>query len=264
MLLLNGNQTAAILTYYLLARWKETGKLKIGFNNKNFYMVKTIVTSDLLKSIADKFCIDMYNVLTGFKYIAEVVKDNEGKRVFIGGGEESYGFNAGEFVRDKDAVISCCLVAEAAAWAASKGKTLYEMLLDIYIEFGFYKERLLSVTKKGKDGLEQIQSMMKSLRDRPLQTLAGSEVVLIHDYQLSETFDMISDLRYKINLPKSNVLQYISSDNSVVSVRPSGTEPKIKFYFGVRGELKSREEFVKADEEQNRLLDKLTEQMMQL
>jgi len=264
MLLLNGNQTAAILTYYLLARWKETGKLKIGFNNKNFYMVKTIVTSDLLKSIADKFCIDMYNVLTGFKYIAEVVKDNEGKRVFIGGGEESYGFNAGEFVRDKDAVISCCLVAEAAAWAASKGKTLYEMLLDIYIEFGFYKERLLSVTKKGKDGLEQIQSMMKSLRDRPLQTLAGSEVVLIHDYQLSETFDMISDLRYKINLPKSNVLQYISSDNSVVSVRPSGTEPKIKFYFGVRGELKSREEFVKADEEQNKLLDKLTEQMMQL
>ncbi len=264
MLLLNGNQTAAILTYYLLARWKETGKLKIGFNNKNFYMVKTIVTSDLLKSIADKFCIDMYNVLTGFKYIAEVVKDNEGKRVFIGGGEESYGFNAGEFVRDKDAVISCCLVAEAAAWAASKGKTLYEMLLDIYIEFGLYKERLLSVTKKGKDGLEQIQSMMKSLRDRPLQTLAGSEVVLIHDYQLSETFDMISDLRYKINLPKSNVLQYISSDNSVVSVRPSGTEPKIKFYFGVRGELKSREEFVKADEEQNKLLDKLTEQMMQL
>jgi len=264
MLLLNGNQTAAILTYYLLARWKETGKLKIGFNNKNFYMVKTIVTSDLLKSIADKFCIDMYNVLTGFKYIAEVVKDNEGKRVFIGGGEESYGFNAGEFVRDKDAVISCCLVAEAAAWAASKGKTLYEMLLDIYIEFGLYKERLLSVTKKGKDGLEQIQSMMKSLRDRPLQTLAGSAVVLIHDYQLSETFDMISDLRYKINLPKSNVLQYISSDNSVVSVRPSGTEPKIKFYFGVRGELKSREEFVKADEEQNKLLDKLTEQMMQL
>ena len=264
MLLLNGNQTAAILTYYLLARWKETGKLKIGFNNKNFYMVKTIVTSDLLKSIADKFCIDMYNVLTGFKYIAEVVKDNEGKRVFIGGGEESYGFNAGEFVRDKDAVISCCLVAEAAAWAASKGKTLYEMLLDIYIEFGLYKERLLSVTKKGKDGLEQIQSMMKSLRDRPLQTLAGSEVVLIHDYQLSETFDMISDLRYKINLPKSNVLQYISSDNSVVSVRPSGTEPKIKFYFGVRGELKSREEFVKTDEDQNRLLDRLTEQMIQL
>ncbi|MFA5850070.1 MAG: phospho-sugar mutase [Bacteroidales bacterium] len=264
LILLNGNQTAAILTYYLLARWKETGRLKDGPNNKKYYMVKTIVTSDLLKSIADKFCVDIYNVLTGFKYIAEIVKENEGKRVFIGGGEESYGFNAGEFVRDKDAVISCCLVAEAAAWAASKGKTLYEMLLDIYIEFGFYKERLISVTKKGKDGLEQIQNMMKSFREKPLQALAGSPVVLVHDYKISVTFDMISDLRYKINLPKSNVLQYISSDNSVVSVRPSGTEPKIKFYFGVRGVLNSREEFVKTDEELNRLLDKLTEQMMQL
>lgn len=264
LVLLNGNQTASILTYYLLARWKELGRLKDGTNNKNYYMVKTIVTSDLLKSIADKFCVEMYNVLTGFKYIAEVVKENEGKRVFIGGGEESYGFNAGEFVRDKDAVISCCLVAEAAAWAASKGKTLYEMLLDIYIEFGFYKERLISVTKKGKDGLEQIQNMMKSFREMPLQTLAGSPVVLVHDYMISETIDMISDLRYKINLPKSNVLQYISRDNSVVSVRPSGTEPKIKFYFGVRGTLKSREEFVKTDEELNRLLAELIDQMMHL
>ncbi|OFY41146.1 MAG: phosphoglucomutase [Bacteroidetes bacterium GWF2_40_14] len=264
LILLNGNQTAAILTYYLLARWKETGRLKDGPNNKKYYMVKTIVTSDLLKSIADKFQVDMYNVLTGFKYIAEVVKENEGKREFIGGGEESYGFNAGEFVRDKDAVISCCLVAEAAAWAASKGKTLYEMLLDIYIEFGFYKERLISVTKKGKDGLEQIQNMMRSFREMPLQTLAGSPVVLVHDYKLSETFDMISDLRYKINLPKSNVLQYISRDNSVVSVRPSGTEPKIKFYFGVRGTLNNRDEFVQTDEALNKHLDKLTEQMMQL
>ncbi|MEN6619300.1 MAG: phospho-sugar mutase [Rikenellaceae bacterium] len=261
LVLLNGNQTAALLTYYLLTRWKETGKLNPAIKNSRYYMVKTIVTSDLLKSIADKFCVDMYNVLTGFKYIEEVVKKNEGKRVFIGGGEESYGFNAGEFVRDKDAIISCCLVAEAAAWAASKGKTLYEMLIDIYIEFGFYKERLVSVTKKGKDGFEQIENMMKSFREKPLQTLAGSQVVLIHDYKLSETIDLISDLRYKIDLPKSNVLQYISQDNSVVSVRPSGTEPKIKFYFGVRGVLNSREEFSKTEKKLDIHLDKLIEQM---
>ena len=261
LVLLNGNQTAALLTYYLLSRWQEVGKLKPSHRNNHYYMVKTIVTSDLLKSIAEKFGVDMYNVLTGFKYIEEVVKENEGKRVFIGGGEESYGFNAGEFVRDKDAVISCCLVAEAAAWAANRGKTLYEMLIDIYIEFGFYKERLISITKKGKDGVEQIQNMMKSFREKPLQTLAGSQVVLIHDYKLSETVDLISDLRYKINLPESNVLQYISHDNTIVSVRPSGTEPKIKFYFGVRGVINNREEFSEVNKELDSHLDKLVEQM---
>jgi len=264
LVLLNGNQTSALLTYYLLVRWLELGKLKQGNNNHDYYMVKTIVTSDLLKSIADKFGVEMFNVLTGFKYIAEVVKENEGKRVFIGGGEESYGYNAGEFVRDKDAVISCCLIAEAAVWAANRGKTLYEMLIDIYIEFGFYKERLISLTKKGKDGLEQIQGIMKKLREKPLQTLSGSQVVLVHDYQFSVTVDLISDLRYKILLPKSNVLQYISSDNTIVSVRPSGTEPKIKFYFGVRSHLKERDEFSKIDNELDLHLDRLVEQMSAL
>ncbi len=264
LVLLNGNQTAAILTYYLLERWKELGRLKEGVKNSEYYMVKTIVTSDLLKSIADKYGVDMFNVLTGFKYIAEVVAQNEGKRIFIGGGEESYGFNAGEFVRDKDAVISCCLIAEAAAWAAERGKTLYQLLIDIYIEFGFYKERLISVTKKGKDGLEQIQNMMKSLREKPLQNLAGSQVVLIHDYKLSETIDLISDLRYRIKLPKSNVLQFISEDNTIVSVRPSGTEPKIKFYFGVRGALNSSGEFSQIDKEVDTHLDKLVDQMSAL
>ncbi|MFA6334697.1 MAG: phospho-sugar mutase [Bacteroidales bacterium] len=261
MVLLNGNQTAALLTYYLLSRWQELGKLKTGQKNKHFYMVKTIVTSDLLKSIADKFGVEMLNVLTGFKYIEEVVKENEGKREFIGGGEESYGFNAGEFVRDKDAVISSCLVAEAAAWAASKGKTLYEMLIDIYIEFGFYKERLVSLTRVGKNGLAEIRKIMKSFREEPLHQLAGSRIVLIHDYKHSETVDFISDLRYKINLPKSDVVQYVSNDNSIVSVRPSGTEPKIKFYFGVKGELNSKEEYSKVDKELDMKLDKLVEQM---
>jgi len=260
LVLLNGNQTAAILTYYLLERLKEKGTLIEG-NNPHYYMVKTIVTTDLLKSIANKYGVEMFNVLTGFKFIAEVVRQNEGKRVFIGGGEESYGFNAGEYVRDKDAVIACVLIAEAAAWAAERGKSLYELLIDIYTEFGLYKERLVSITKKGIDGLEQIKRMMKDLRSNPLQNLDGSQVVLIHDYKISETVDMISDLRYKIKMPQSDVLQFVSSDNSIVSVRPSGTEPKIKFYFGVKTEISSAKDFAKADKILDKKLDKLVEQI---
>jgi phosphoglucomutase len=224
-------------------------------------MVKTIVTTDLLSNIANKYGVEMFNVLTGFKYIAEVVRQNEGKRVFIGGGEESYGFNAGEYVRDKDAVIACVLFAEAAAWAAERGKSLYDLLIDIYTEFGLYKERLVSITKKGIDGLEQIKNMMKDFRSKPLQNLDGSQVVLIHDYKVSETVDMISDLRYKINLPKSDVLQFVSSDNSMVSVRPSGTEPKIKFYFGVKTEISSAKDFAREEKNLDKKLDKLVEQI---
>ncbi len=264
MVLLNGNQTASLLTYYILSRWQELGKLKQRNENDHFYMVKTIVTSDLLKSIADKFGVEMFNVLTGFKYIEEVVKKLEGKREFIAGGEESYGFNAGEFVRDKDAVISSCLVAEAAAWAAEKGKTLYEMLVDIYVEFGFYKERLLSLTKKGKDGVAEIQSMMKYFRSEPIRELAGSRVIFVHDYKYSETTDLRSGIKSKIDLPESDVIQFVSEDQSVVSVRPSGTEPKIKFYFGVKGELDCRENFHKVNVELDIKLDKLSGQMSSL
>ena len=192
MTLLNGNQMAAILSYYILERWRENGKLKEG-HNPGFYMVKTIVTTDLLKSIAESYGVQIFDVLTGFKYIAEVVRENEGKREFICGGEESYGFNVGEFVRDKDAVIAAVLVAEAAAWAKDKGMSLYELLIEIYIKFGFYKERLLSVTKKGIDGSQQIKLIMKNLRESPLQNLGDSQVVLVHDYQNSESVDMISD-----------------------------------------------------------------------
>ena len=260
LVLLNGNQTASILTYYLLERLKEKGTLVDG-KNPHYYMVKTIVTTDLLSNIANKYGVEMFNVLTGFKYIAEVVRQNEGKRVFIGGGEESYGFNAGEYVRDKDAVIACVLFAEAAAWAAERGKSLYDLLIDIYTEFGLYKERLVSITKKGIDGLEQIKNMMKDFRSKPLQNLDGSQVVLIHDYKVSETVDMISDLRYKINLPKSDVLQFVSSDNSMVSVRPSGTEPKIKFYFEVKAKLHKVSDF---DEANNQADDKINLMMQQL
>ena len=263
MALLNGNQMAVILTYYILERWRETGKLKEGYNPA-FYMVKTIVTTDLLKSIAAEYGVDIYDVLTGFKYIAEVVRENEGKREFICGGEESYGFNVGEFVRDKDAVVSALLVAEAAAWAKERGMSLYEMLIEIYIKFGFYKERLLSVTKKGIDGSEQIKQIMKNLRESPLQNLGDSQVVLVHDYQKSESVDMISDLRFKINLPKSNVLQFVSADNGIVSVRPSGTEPKIKYYFGVKERLDKAEDFDKVDKHLDKMLDKMVNQLKSL
>jgi phosphoglucomutase len=203
-------------------------------------------------------------VLTGFKYIAEVVRENEGKREFICGGEESYGFNVGEFVRDKDAVIAAVLVAEAAAWAKDKGMSLYELLIEIYIKFGFYKERLLSVTKKGIDGSQQIKLIMKNLRESPLQNLGDSQVVLVHDYQNSESVDMISDLRFKINLPKSNVLQFVSADNGIVSVRPSGTEPKIKYYFGVKERLDKAEDFEKIDKKLDELLEKMVRQLESL
>ncbi len=229
MVLLNGNQTAALLTYYILSRRKELGLL-----NEKCYMVKTIVTTDLLKSIASAFGVEMFEVLTGFKYIAEVVRELEGNREFIGGGEESYGFNVGEYVRDKDAVVSCALFAEAAAWAASKNRSLWGNLRDIYLHYGFYKESLLSLTKKGKDGMEQINRIMSDLRRKPIESIDGSPVVLIKDYKSGECVDMISDLRYDLKFPKSNVLQFVSSDNTIVSVRPSGTEPKIKFYFGVK------------------------------
>ena len=254
--LLNGNQMASILTYYLLRRWKEQGKL-----TGNEYIVKTIVTTDLLKQMADAFEVPCYNVLTGFKYIAEVQRNLEGKMVFIGGGEESYGYNVGSFVRDKDAVVSCALAAEAAAWAADQGKTLYDLLLDIYREFGLFKEHLVSLTKKGKDGLAQIDAMMKQFRSTPPQTLCGSPVVLIHDYQSSETIDLISDLRYQINLPKSNVLQFITQDNTMVSIRPSGTEPKIKFYFGLRAELANRDDFEQVNAQLGAKFNQLIEEL---
>jgi len=238
MELLNGNQTAALLTYYLLEKWKEAKRLK-----GNEYIVKTIVTSDLLKAIADHYGVACYNVLTGFKYIAEVIRNNEGKKVFICGGEESYGFNVGQYVRDKNAVVTCALAAEVACWAASKGKTLYDLMSEVYLRFGFFKERMVSVTLKGKDGMEQIKSIMNRFRENPPSRLLGSEVVLFHDYKKRETVDLVSDLRYEINLPESDVLQFVCADNTVVTIRPSGTEPKIKYYYGVRTEIPSEDQY---------------------
>jgi phosphoglucomutase len=242
-ILLNGNQTAALLTYYLLLKWQENNKL-----TGNEFIVKTIVTSEILKDIADKFKVECFDVLTGFKWIAEIIRLNEGKKVFIGGGEESYGYMTGDFVRDKDAVSSCALVAETAAWAAMKGKSLYELLIDIYLEFGLYKESLISVTKKGKSGSEEIRKMMEDYRSAPPATINGSKVVMINDYQLQISREMVTGTQTPINLPKSNVLQFFLEDGSKISVRPSGTEPKIKFYFGVKGLLPSEADFDKVND----------------
>jgi len=237
-LLLNGNQTASILIYYLLEEWNNKGLLK-----GKEYIVKTIVTTELLSVIADHYKVKTYDVLTGFKYIADIIEKNYGKTKFIGGGEESYGFLAGEFVRDKDAVMSCMLVAEVAAWAKMQGKTLDELLIDIYVKFGYYLEGLKSLTKKGKSGLEEIQAMMDKFRNQTPESINGVTIALVHDFLKGNTIDKISDLRYDIMLPKSNVLQFDLLDGTKITVRPSGTEPKIKFYVSVHDKLDNKNDY---------------------
>lgn len=236
--LFNGNQTASVLIYYLITKWKANGKL-----NGNEFIVKTIVTSELLKDIALKNGVACYDVLTGFKFIAEIILRLEGKETFIGGGEESYGYLVGDFVRDKDAVISCCMIAEMAAWAAESGKTFYDILIDLYAEYGFYKEDLLSITKKGKSGAEEILQMMAVYRNLPPTFINGSKVVMIKDYGNQIVINCINNTSKVIDLPKSNVLQFYTEDGSKITVRPSGTEPKIKFYIGVKEHLPSKAEF---------------------
>lgn len=255
--ILNGNQTASLLIYYLLTKWRENGKL-----DGNQYIVKTIVTTELLADIADKFKVEHFDVLTGFKYIADIIKKNEGKKTFIVGGEESYGYLAGEFVRDKDAVISCTLIAETAAWAKDQKKSLFGLLLEIYKEFGFYKERLISVVKKGKEGADEIQKMMIDFRSNPPAKINGSEVIRIIDYQTGEDKNISLDKVTKISLPKSNVLQFFTADESKISVRPSGTEPKIKFYFSVKGTLLNTEDFVQANNNLESKIDNIIKDLV--
>ncbi len=255
-ILLNGNQTASLLTWYLLEQWKATGKL-----TGSEFMVKTIVTSELLMKMAGKYGVEMFDVLTGFKFIAEIIRDLEGKRKFIGGGEESYGFMVSDFVRDKDAIASCSMFAEAAAYARSQGKNLYDILLDIYLEYGFYMEDLITITKKGKSGAEEIAAMMEEFRKNPIQSLVGLKVTEIRDYQLQKSYNKIDFSEKPILLPKSNVLQFFLEDGSKISVRPSGTEPKIKFYFGVVGSLGSKNEF---DEMSRKLHQKIQDIIKEL
>ncbi len=238
-MLVNGNQTACLLTYYCLRRWKELGKL-----TGREYIVKTIVTSELMARIAQGYGVPYFDVLTGFKHIATVIREQEALgKTFICGGEESYGFLVGSFVRDKDAVISCAMVAEMAAWARTQGMTLYDLLKEVYREFGFFKESLLSLTMKGKEGAEEIQRMMDDFRADPPRSICGSPVTMLCDYEKRICKDLKTGEETPIDLPESNVLQFVTEDSTIVSARPSGTEPKIKFYFGVREELPSVEAF---------------------
>ena len=239
-ILLNGNQTAVLLTYYLIKQWESKGKL-----TGNEYIVKTIVTSELMGDIARKAGVEYFDVLTGFKWIAEVIRNLEGKKTFIGGGEESYGYMIGDFVRDKDAITACSIFAECAAWAASKGKSLYELLLDIYLEYGLYKENLVNVVKKGMSGQAEIKAMMEGFRENPPKEIAGSKVKLMNDYKLSQATDVHTGKVTPIEITKSDVLQFFLEDGTKISMRPSGTEPKIKFYFSVRADLKSVADFKK-------------------
>lgn len=236
--LLNGNQAATLLIYYLLTKWKEKGKLK-----GNEYIVKTIVTTDLLADIAKAYGVECFEVLTGFKYIAEIIRELEGQKTFIGGGEESYGYLVGTFARDKDAILACAMFSEITAWAKDQKKSLYQLLIEIYVRFGFYKESLISITKKGKEGADAIKAMMVGFLNNPPKSLAGSRVMLVHDYSQQQTKNLIDGKISPIKLPKSDVIQLITEDGTRISVRPSGTEPKIKFYFGVKGQLKKASDF---------------------
>ena len=242
-ILVNGNQTYLILIYYLIRRWKELGRLK-----GNEYVVKTIVTTEVMTDIARKNGVEYYDCFTGFKWIAAVMRDNEGKKTYIGGGEESYGFLAEDFVRDKDAVSACALMAEVTAWAKDNGKTLFELLQDIYIEYGFGKEKGISVVRKGKSGAEEIAQMMIDFRTSPPVEIAGSKVVTIKDYETLKKTDVVTGNVTNLDMPAtSNVLQFFTQDGTKISVRPSGTEPKIKFYIEVRGEMKTSADYDAAD-----------------
>lgn len=233
-ILLNGNQTAVLLFNYIVE-----GRKRKGLTQPTDYICKTIVTSDLIDVFAASNEIRCYNTLTGFKWIADLIHQKEGKETFICGGEESYGYMIGDNVRDKDAIASVAMICEMAAYAKNEGRSLFEQLIDIYIRYGFYKESLISITKKGMKGAEEIAEMMTAYRENPPTIINGSPVVKLFDYQLQHVTNLSSGEKTALDLPKSNVLQFLLADGSRISARPSGTEPKIKFYFSVHENLES-------------------------
>ncbi|KGO00786.1 phospho-sugar mutase [Porphyromonas sp. COT-290 OH3588] len=252
MVLVNGNDMCAMLTYYAIAQRKQAGTL-----SPKDYVVKTIVTTELIKAIADKNEVPMFDCYTGFKWIADVIRKNEGKMNYIGGGEESYGYLREDFIRDKSSVSACAMFCEMAAWALDKGLTVYQLLQQIYLEYGLYKEQGISVVRKGKSGAEEIEAMMKNYRENPMATLGGSRVVEVLDYAKLEGRWIDKGEVFSLDMPTtSNVLQYKTEDGTKVSIRPSGTEPKIKFYIGVRGDVNTLEELPAA---QQACLDKIAQ-----
>ncbi len=248
-ILLNGNQTGSLLIHYLLTAWESAGKL-----TGNEYIVKTIVTTYLIDAIAASKNVTCYNTLTGFKYIGELMTQLEGKKTFIAGGEESYGYLIGDLVRDKDAVVSAAFIAEMTAYYKDKGSSLFEALLEIYHQYGHYKEKLVSITKKGKTGAEEIKAMMEGFRHHPPVTLGGSKVIAVKDYTLRKETNLSTGAVTPLDLPPSDVLQFVTEDGSIISARPSGTEPKIKFYCSVNAPLVSVYDF---DQNERALEDKV-------
>jgi phosphoglucomutase len=254
--LLNGNQTGSLLINYMIDAWKEKGKL-----TGNEFVVKTIVTSDIIDKIAQSNGVKSYSTLTGFKYIAALIEKLKGKEQFIAGGEESYGYLVGDSVRDKDAIASCAFICEMAAYAKDNKRSLFDMMIDMYVKHGFYKEKLISITKKGKSGAEEIQLMMKELRENPPKMLAGSKVQKLKDYASSIEKDLLTGTSVQIDLPKENVLQFLTQDGSLISARPSGTEPKIKFYFSVNEKLESKDQFDAVDEQLDKKIETIIEDL---
>jgi phosphoglucomutase len=251
--LLNGNQTAILFIYYLILRWKELDRL-----TGKEYIIKTIVTSETISAIAETNDVTCYDVYTGFKWIADVIRKKEGKKTYIGGGEESYGFLCEDFVRDKDAVSACCIMAEIAAWAKDQGLSVYSLLNRIYAEYGYSKEVGISVVKLGKSGAEEIEAMMKNFRKHPLSEIAGSKVTMTNDYASLKGYDFVENEDFTLNMPTtSNVLQYYTEDSTKISIRPSGTEPKIKFYIEVHEPVKSVDEIPAAEIAANEKIEKV-------
>ncbi len=256
-IIVNGNQTALLFFYYIIVKMKEAGKLK-----GNEFVVKTIVSTEMIAEVARRNNIEYFDVYTGFKYIAEVIRDHEGQKKYIGGGEESFGFMPSDFVRDKDAVSSCALMAEITAWAIDQGKTLYELLQDIYLEYGFSREKMKYVVRKGKSGAEEIQQIMTKFRTTPPAELGGSKMEWVKDYSTLVAKNLITGEEKKIDQKvTANVLQFFTQDGTKISVRPSGTEPKIKFYFEVTGELKSRKDFDTAEQKADSKIDAIMEEL---
>ena len=241
-ILLNGNQTGSLLINYLLTAWEQNGKL-----TGNEYVISTVVTTKLIEDIALSKNVGFYETLTGFKWIGALMTELQGKKVFIAGGEESYGYLVGELVRDKDAVISCAFIAEMAAFYKDQGSSLYQAMLDMYEQYGFYKEKLVSITKKGKTGAEEIKALMERFRTNTPSSLGGSKVVKLKDYELGKETDLLTGSEKTLDYPKSDVLQFITADSCIISARPSGTEPKIKFYCSVKTTLPDKNEFKQKD-----------------
>jgi phosphoglucomutase len=254
--LLNGNQTAVLLFNYIIE-----GRKKKGLSEPTDFVGKTIVTSDLIDVFAARNGVNCYNVLTGFKWIADMIRLKEGKEKFICGGEESYGYMIGDNVRDKDAVASVAMISEMAAYARNEGRSLYEQLIDIYVKYGFYKENLISITKKGMKGAEEIAEMMRGYREAPPATINGSKVVKLYDYELQKATDLKTGQTTPIDLPRSNVLQFILEDGTKISARPSGTEPKIKFYFSVQQPLADAKDFEKVNNQLDERIQQIIKDM---